>query len=247
MGKIIKNGIEYGGAPLPTASSQVVGGVKVGNGLSIAPDGTLSTQGGGGGASSLGQLSDVDITTTPPESGNVLTYNGIFWVPQAPGGGGGGGGGSTGLQKRHLTAGTYTAPFSQSITLNFTASQAPSHSGVFLLDFAPYVVLTDGTNEYNLSGRIQFPVEVTVNDSHEITFLYGSSEYKLLYGSGPSFTPFMFSANATAQFMNSTIQVELTINDAAVVMTSSEITPMSIGALSVDRWDSMYTNAALIG
>lgn len=47
----MKNGVEYGGAPLPIASAQVVGGIKVGSGLSIASDGTLSAQGGGGGTS----------------------------------------------------------------------------------------------------------------------------------------------------------------------------------------------------
>lgn len=73
MGKIVKGGIEYGGAPLPIASSQVVGGVKVGNGLSIAPDGTLSAQGGGGGASSLGQLSDVELSDL--YAGETIVYD----------------------------------------------------------------------------------------------------------------------------------------------------------------------------
>jgi hypothetical protein len=36
---------------LPIASDETLGGVKVGNGLSIGDDGTLSTSGGGGGTS----------------------------------------------------------------------------------------------------------------------------------------------------------------------------------------------------
>ena len=68
MGKIIKNGIEYGGAPLPIASSQVVGGVKVGNGLSIAPDGTLSAQGG----------SNNSVTFYDPDGSHTGTLRSIY-------------------------------------------------------------------------------------------------------------------------------------------------------------------------
>lgn len=46
--------------------------------------------GGGGGASSLNGLSDVDTATDPPATGEVLKYNGTLWVPQADDSGGGG-------------------------------------------------------------------------------------------------------------------------------------------------------------
>jgi len=45
---------------LPIASASVLGGIKVGSGLSIAGDGTLSSSGGGGGSSFLG------MTLAPP-------------------------------------------------------------------------------------------------------------------------------------------------------------------------------------
>lgn len=35
----------------------------------------------------LGELHDVNLTTTPPINGDVLTYNGSLWVPQAGGAG----------------------------------------------------------------------------------------------------------------------------------------------------------------
>src|SRR5690606_32315191 len=38
----------------------------------------------------LNDLTDVDLTTTPPGPGDVLTFNGSQWVPEAGGGGGGG-------------------------------------------------------------------------------------------------------------------------------------------------------------
>lgn len=36
----------------------------------------------------LDEIHDVDLITTPPSNGNVLTYNGSLWVPQSPAGGG---------------------------------------------------------------------------------------------------------------------------------------------------------------
>lgn len=65
MGKIIKNGVEYGGAPLPIASANVLGGVKVGNNLSIDPDGTLNATGGGGGSVDPNTLMRVSSTLLP--------------------------------------------------------------------------------------------------------------------------------------------------------------------------------------
>lgn len=36
----------------------------------------------------LDEIHDIDLITTPPINGNVLTYNGSLWVPQTPAGGG---------------------------------------------------------------------------------------------------------------------------------------------------------------
>lgn len=46
--------------------------------------------GGGGGPIDLDDLTDVDTTTTPPMTGDVLTYDGTEWTPAAPTGGGSG-------------------------------------------------------------------------------------------------------------------------------------------------------------
>ena len=66
---------------LPTASSTVKGGIKVGNNLSIATDGTLAA------SSSVANLNDLsDVTTVganSPNSGEVLKYNGSAWTPAA--------------------------------------------------------------------------------------------------------------------------------------------------------------------
>lgn len=47
---------------------------------------------GGGGATTLDALTDVDTTTTPPASGQVLKFNGTVWAPAADSTGTGGGG-----------------------------------------------------------------------------------------------------------------------------------------------------------
>ena len=75
---------------LPTATATVLGGVKVGSGLSITGGGVLSATGGGGGATALDGLSDVTIST--PQVNQVLKYDGSEWTNQADATGGGGAG-----------------------------------------------------------------------------------------------------------------------------------------------------------
>lgn len=62
---------------LPAATASTLGGVKVGSGLSVAADGTLSATGTGG-ASSLDDLSDVGLSTSPP-AGALLGFDGTEW------------------------------------------------------------------------------------------------------------------------------------------------------------------------
>ena len=49
---------------------------------------TVSSSGGSG-ATNMGQLSDVDLTTTTPQNLDVLQYNGSQWEPATISGGGG--------------------------------------------------------------------------------------------------------------------------------------------------------------
>lgn len=46
--------------------------------------------GGSGGATSIDELTDVDTSTTPPSSGQILSWDGLNWVPADQTGGGGG-------------------------------------------------------------------------------------------------------------------------------------------------------------
>jgi len=73
---------------------------------------------GGGGATSIDDLTDVDTSTTPPAVDQVLVWNGTNWVPgDQTGGSGGGGGGSiagTVLQKSETqTAASGAATFAE--------------------------------------------------------------------------------------------------------------------------------------
>lgn len=68
---------------LPPADASTLGGVKIGQGISVTADGTISTSGGG--VSSLDDLTDVTISSAT--SGQVLKYNGSQWVNGTGGGG----------------------------------------------------------------------------------------------------------------------------------------------------------------
>ena len=65
---------------LKKASSNALGGIKVGSGLSIAQDGTLSASSSG--ASNLNELNDVVLTGIA--TGDILTYNSTRskWYPK---------------------------------------------------------------------------------------------------------------------------------------------------------------------
>ena len=67
-----ENSAEGGSYVLPQATQNTLGGIKVGSGLSIEQDGTLSATGGGG-ASNLNDLDDVTVSN--PSSGQTLKYN----------------------------------------------------------------------------------------------------------------------------------------------------------------------------
>lgn len=70
----LENAVKAG---LPIAGTNQLGGVKIGSGITVAADGTISASGGGGtggGASSLNDLNDVTITGSPTE-GQVLVYS----------------------------------------------------------------------------------------------------------------------------------------------------------------------------
>lgn len=73
---------------LPTASASEKGGVKVGSGLEISEDGTLSTTGGGGGEYTLPPATTDTLGGVKVGSGLTVTQDGVL---SATGGGGGGG------------------------------------------------------------------------------------------------------------------------------------------------------------
>ena len=62
-----------GGNPyvLPTATANRLGGVKVGSGLTVEEDGTLSASGGGGG-------SEIDYTTTEKKAGYKFKGSDVY-------------------------------------------------------------------------------------------------------------------------------------------------------------------------
>lgn len=68
-----------------------------------------------GGAQSIDDLTDVDTTSEPPFQGQVLTWDGLSWVPGA----GGGGGGGTGY-----TGPTFAVTVDESLTTSAATQEA---------------------------------------------------------------------------------------------------------------------------
>ena len=70
---------------LSPATSSTLGGVKIGSGVNVAADGTISVSGGGGGSSTLSGLTDVSLGSTIA-AGQSLVYDDINskWINSYP-------------------------------------------------------------------------------------------------------------------------------------------------------------------
>lgn len=82
------------------AERSVIAGTGLSGGGTLDADVTITLD------AILGQLNDVDLTTTPPTDGQALVWNAADskWVPGAGGGGGGGGSGIKGITSMYRTA-----------------------------------------------------------------------------------------------------------------------------------------------
>ena len=112
--------------------------------------------GGGGGATNLNELTDVDTATNPPSTGDALLWSGVRWVPGVPSGGGG-------------TPGTIflddlgdvdasTTPPTQGQVLGWDGAewvpvdQAAASSGVDSIIAGPGVTVNSPTGDVTISG-----------------------------------------------------------------------------------------------
>ena len=113
-------------------------------------DGTWATPSGGGGSSTLAGLSDVDVQTTTPTDGQVLTYDyaNSKWVNEDP----------SGDEAIVLTKAQYNAltPAQQTdITKTYYITDEPSDiSGLNAIVDTLYSGRIDSTGTYNLTGSI---------------------------------------------------------------------------------------------
>jgi len=121
----------------------------------------------------LNEIHDVDLITTPPSSGDVLTYNGSLWVNQAPSGG-------TGTVTSIATTSPITGgPITTTGTIGITQSSGASDGYLSSADWTTFnskqAALVSGTNikTINLtsllgSGNIAI-IGLTDGDKGDIT------------------------------------------------------------------------------
>ena len=128
---------------LPIATDEVLGGIKIGHGLTINPiTGVLSND-----INILDDLQDVIIIN--PAENHVLRYNGVQWINQAEGGftnivagDGLSGGGTEGVVTLHVNAGPGLRIVNDQVTVNAGGGLA-IESDYIVVQLNPGLVLSD--------------------------------------------------------------------------------------------------------
>lgn len=147
---------------LPAATDQVLGGVKVGQGLSIDSGGTLSATGGGGG--NMTQLAPVSMLPSSAETGTVFAFEGEpetvgYWE---------------GYNSFHITDTGNTAGASQIHLQTFNVDDGPHYVGILWnTDHWEVVESTDFDLSNNVQGRQALSLAVGEEDELEINLEYG--------------------------------------------------------------------------
>ena len=118
-----------GGYVLPPATASVLGGIKVGSGLSITSDGTLSATGGVSGVTQI--VAGANVSISPSSGTGVVTINAIA---------GGGGVSSVGITSSDMTV--TNSPITSSGNINLSLNTVPVvKGGTGLTSFAQGEIL----------------------------------------------------------------------------------------------------------
>ena len=194
---------------LPTASSTVLGGIKVGSGLSIN-SGVLSTSG----AIALNSLSDV--STSGVTTGQVLKYNGASWAPAAD---------STGSSyansdvDTHLNQSNPTSGYVLSWNGSDYAWVAQSGSGAGTPEIT-WTLTANGSSDYVFSGD-GFPT----NQNDPTLYLIRGQTYKFVNNTGGH--PFRIQSTVAQAGGGTQYNSGVTNNDAGNGVTLTFVVPMN--------------------
>ena len=201
---------------LPTASSTVLGGIKVGSGLSIN-SGVLSTSG----AIALNSLSDV--STSGVTTGQVLKYNGASWAPAAD---------STGSSyansdvDTHLNQSNPTSGYVLSWNGSDYAWVAQSGGGGAGTPEITWTLTANGTSDYVFSGD-GFPT----SQNDPTLYLIRGQTYKFVNNTGGH--PFRIQSTVAQAGGGTQYNSGVTNNDAGNGVTLTFVVPM-------DAPDTLY-------
>ena len=194
---------------LPTASSTVLGGIKVGSGLSIN-SGVLSTSG----AIALNSLSDV--STSGVTTGQVLKYNGASWAPAAD---------STGSSyansdvDTHLNQSNPTSGYVLSWNGSDYAWVAQSGGGAGTPEIT-WTLTANGSSDYVFSGD-GFPT----NQNDPTLYLIRGQTYKFVNNTGGH--PFRIQSTVAQAGGGTQYNSGVTNNDAGNGVTLTFVVPMN--------------------
>jgi len=195
---------------LPTASSTVLGGIKVGSGLSIN-SGVLSTSG----AIALNSLSDV--STSGVTTGQVLKYNGASWAPAAD---------STGSSyansdvDTHLNQSNPTSGYVLSWNGSDYAWVAQSGGGGAGTPEITWTLTANGTSDYVFSGD-GFPT----SQNDPTLYLIRGQTYKFVNNTGGH--PFRIQSTVAQAGGGTQYNSGVTNNDAGNGVTLTFVVPMN--------------------
>ena len=124
--------------------------------------GTLAATvtGGGGGSSTLSGLTDTDLTTTVPQTGDVLTYDGTNWIPA-------------------LSSTNTTGNFSGTFTGNVDAGVVTSDSFVKNGGTSSQYLMADGSVSNGPTIEMGGTMTASILPDTNAQYDLGSAEYKI--------------------------------------------------------------------
>lgn len=211
--------------------------VKAGNNIVVNSSGVHST-GGGGGATTLAGLSDVNITTTPT-AGQVLKYDGTKWAPGTDSTTGGAGTDADTLDGQHASYYLDYNNFTNTpnLAVYATTTSVTANADAAYTNAVSYVDGKAYVNTSQLSSNIA-NYQTTAGLASNVAKLAANSATYVLANSG-------IVSNSSGVFVNG--NTGLVVNSAGVFVNSTFVSSIQVAnALNANLSSYIVANNGLI-